>query len=372
MKFDQVIGQHRMKEHMRNSVLNGRIPHAQLILGAQGCGNLALALAYTQFVLCKHRSNIDSCGECSTCKKVSSMIHPDVHFTFPFLKKIGEIELCSDVYPQWRAAVQDDPYLNYEDWLQQLNAENKQGNIPTKELRKIIKNISLKSYEGGMKVCLIWLPEYLGLEGNILLKILEEPPEHTLFLLVGSDLDDILGTILSRTQLLRVPPIDDLSLSEALQLTDGLSTDDANRLATIAQGDYRLARDLGKQAMSPHLDAWRQWMTLCFRRKMGDAYQWSDDTAALGREGVKSFLLYGIQVLRSCAVLPYLGSESMWKGAELDFVTKFNTLELGFIAISDMVDVLEKAMFGIERNGNPKVTLLDATYGLIQAISKKN
>jgi DNA polymerase-3 subunit delta' len=282
------------------------------------------------------------------------------------------MEQCSDVYPQWRTALADDPYLNYEDWMQQLNAENKQGNIPTKELRNIIKNISLKSYEGKMKVCLIWLPEYLGQEGNILLKSLEEPPAQTLFLLVGSDLDAILGTILSRTQLVRVAPIDDASLAEALQQRDGISSEDAQRLAKVAQGNYRLARDLGKEAGSPHLDAWRNWMTICFKRKMGDAFQWSDDIASLGREGVKSFLLYGIQVLRSCAVIPYMGSEGLWEGPELDFVNKFNTLQLGDRVIGDMVLVLEKTMYGVERNGNAKVLLMDATYGLIQAISKKN
>jgi len=372
MRFADVIGQEIIKERMVHGVRVGRVPHAQLILGAEGSGNLALALAYVQYILCNQPTEKDSCGECSSCKKVSALIHPDVHFSFPFPKKAGEMEQCSDVYPQWRTALQEDPYLNYEDWMQQLNAENKQGNIPTKELRNIIKNISLKSYEGKMKVCMIWLPEYLGQEGNILLKSLEEPPEQTLFLLVGSDLDAILGTILSRTQLVRVAPIDDASLASALQEREGITLDDAQRLAKVAQGNYRLARDLGKEAGNPHLDAWRNWMTLCFRRKMGEAFQWSDDTASLGREGVKSFLLYGIQVLRTCAVLPYTGSEGLWEGPELDFVNKFNTLQLGEGVIGNMVVVLEKALFGIERNGNAKVLLMDATYGLIQAISKKN
>ena len=372
MRFAEVIGQSIIKERMIHGVQIGRIPHAQLILGAEGSGNLALAMAYVQYILCDHRSETDSCGECSSCKKVTSLVHPDVHFSFPFPKKAGEMEVCSDVYPQWRVALQDDAYLNYEDWMQQLNAEYKQGNIPTKELRNIIKNISLKSFEGKMKVCIIWLPEYLGQEGNIILKSLEEPPANTLFLLVGSDLDAILGTILSRTQLVRVAPIDDASLTQALVAHDGISQEDAQRLAKVAQGNYRLARDLGKEAGNPHLDAWRNWMTLCFRRKMGEAFQWSDDTASLGREGVKSFLLYGIQVLRTCAVLPYTGSEGLWEGPELDFVNKFNTLQLGEGVIGNMVAVLEKTMYGIERNGNAKVLLMDATYGLIQAISKKN
>jgi DNA polymerase-3 subunit delta' len=233
MRFAEVIGQTIIKERMIHGVQVGRIPHAQLILGAEGSGNLALAMAYVQYILCNHRTETDSCGDCSSCKKVSGLVHPDVHFSFPFPKKTGEMEVCSDVYPQWRMALQEDAYLNYEDWMQQLNAENKQGNIPTKELRNIIKNISLKSFEGKMKVCVIWLPEYLGQEGNIILKSLEEPPENTLFLLVGSDLDAILGTILSRTQLVRVAPIDDASLTQALVERDGISQEDAQRLPGI-------------------------------------------------------------------------------------------------------------------------------------------
>jgi DNA polymerase-3 subunit delta' len=372
MRFSEVIGQQIVKKRMVDGVRSGRIAHAQLILGAEGSGNLALALAYAQYVLCDDPSETDSCGECSSCKKVSSGIHPDVHFSFPFPNKKGEMEQCSDVYPQWREAIQEDPYMNYEDWMQQLNAENKQGNIPTKELRNILKNISLKSYEGKMKICLIWLPEYLGQEGNILLKSLEEPPAQTLFLLVGGELDAILGTILSRTQTIRVAPIEDHDLAEALILREAMPADDAHRLAKVAQGNYRLARELGREAGNPHLDAWRTWMTICFRRKMGEAFQWSDDTAALGREGVKSFLLFGIQVLRTCAILPYTGAEGLWEGPELDFVNKFNTLQLGEGVIGEMVVVLEKTIYGMERNGNAKVLLLDATYGMIQAISKKN
>jgi DNA polymerase-3 subunit delta' len=167
-------------------------------------------------------------------------------------------------------------------------------------------------------------------------------------------------------------PIDDGSLSEALIQRDQIAADDAQRLAKVAQGNYHLARELGREATNPHLDAWRAWMTLVFKRKMGDAFAWSDDLSSLGREGVKSFLLYGIQVLRTCAVVPYVGFEGLWEGPELDFVNKFNTLQLGHETIGKMVKVLEDAMYGIERNGNPKIILMDATYGLVKAIMKKN
>lgn len=372
MRFEDVIGQDQVKARLRHGVAVGRIPHAQLMLGPEGSGGLPLALAYIQFVMCPNRTELDSCGECPTCRKLSSFTHPDIHYTFPFPKKQGEMEACSDVYPQWREALKDDVYMSYGDWMQQLNAENKQGNIPTKELRNIIKNLSLKAYEGNMKVSLVWLPEYLGQEGNIILKILEEPPAGTLFLLVGSDVDDILSTIVSRTQLVRMAPIEDAALSEALVARDDIAESDAQRLAKVAQGNYHLARELGKEATNPHLDAWRQWMTIVFKRKMGDAFAWSDDMSSLGREGVKSFLLYGIQVLRTCAVVPYSGSEGLWEGPELDFVNKFNTLQLGHEVIGKMVKVLEDAMYSIERNGNPKIILMDASYGLVKSIMKKN
>jgi DNA polymerase-3 subunit delta' len=167
-------------------------------------------------------------------------------------------------------------------------------------------------------------------------------------------------------------PIEDAALSEALVARDDIAESDAQRLAKVAQGNYHLARELGKEATNPHLDAWRQWMTIVFKRKMGDAFAWSDDMSSLGREGVKSFLLYGIQVLRTCAVVPYSGSEGLWEGPELDFVNKFNTLQLGHEVFGKMVKVLEDAMYGIERNGNPKIILMDASYGLVKSIMKKN
>lgn len=371
MKFSSVIGQEGPKNRLIHGVKTNRVAHAQLILGSEGSGNLALALAYIQYLLCKQKTDNDSCGECGTCRKVSALVHPDVHFTFPFPKKKDEIEQCSDAYPQWREACIDDPYLNYGDWMQQMNAENKQGNIPSKELRSIIKKVSLKSFEGGMKICLIWLPEYMGQEGNILLKLLEEPPDQTLFLLVGENADDILSTIISRTQLMRIAPILDSDMALALIEREGLSGEDAGRLARVAQGNYRLARELAKEATSPHLDAWRQWMSICFKRKMVEAFQWSDDTATMGREGIKSFLLYGIQVLRTCAIIPHKGAEGLWAGPELDFVVKFNTLNIGFTKIEAMVEVLESCMDEIERNGNAKVILMDASYAMVRAIMKK-
>ncbi len=370
MQFSSVVGQEIVKGRLMDGFHRGRIPHAQLFVGGEGTGALPLALAYAQFMLCENPTENDSCGVCGNCKKTTSFTHPDVHFTFPFLKKKGESDVCSDVYSEWREALKASPYMTYEIWMKHLKAENKQGNIPVDECRAIIRNLSLKAFGGGYKILVMWLPEFLGQQGNILLKLIEEPPQNTLFLLVAEDADNVLNTIVSRTQLVRIPPVSDEAMMQALMEKEGLTEKDARKLAMVAAGNYATALELLHESNNPFLEPWMQWLGIAFNMHMGKAATWSDEMSGLGREGLKSFLLYGLQLLRAAAVSPYEINSGVWDEKEADLVNRLVKLNLGADRIELMVKLLENSMYEIERNGNVKMILLDASYRLSHLIRK--
>jgi DNA polymerase-3 subunit delta' len=205
MLFNEIPGQEEVKSQLIRSVNENRISHAQLFLGPEGSGSLALAIAYAQYISCTERKEIDSCGECSSCRKYQKLIHPDLHFSYPFIaSKEKKVEVSTDVIAAWREAIIENPFLGLEEWMQTLDAENKQPNINIAECHDIIKRLTYKSFESEYKVLIMWLPEYLGTEGNSLLKLIEEPPAKTLFILVAQNHDQILNTILSRTQLVKI------------------------------------------------------------------------------------------------------------------------------------------------------------------------
>lgn len=370
MRFADVVGQEIVKGRLIDGFHRGRIPHAQLFVGSEGTGALPLALAYAQFMLCENPGESDSCCECANCKRTQSFTHPDVHFTFPFLKKKGESDTCSDVYAEWRSALAESPYMRYEDWMKHLKAENKQGNIPVDECRAIIRNLSLKAFGGGYKILIMWLPEFLGQQGNILLKLIEEPPQNTLFLLVAEDADNVLNTIVSRTQMVRIPPISDEAMVDALMQKEELSEKDARKLAMVAAGNYATALELLHESNNPFLEPWLQWLGITFNRHMGKAAIWSDEMSGLGREGLKSFLLYGLQLLRAAAVSPYEINGGVWDEKEADLVNRMVKLNLGADRIEKMVQLLEGSMYEIERNGNVKLILMDASFKMSHLIRK--
>jgi len=331
VKFADVVGQKIVKERLVHGVTAGRIPHAQLFLGAEGSGALPLALAYAQYLLCENKSESDSCGECGNCKKSQHWSHPDVHFSFPFPGKKGEREIASDVYTQWREALTNSTYLSYASWMKSLDAENKQGNIPILECRAIIRSLSLKAFSGGYKILLMWLPEYLGKEGNVLLKLIEEPPEKTIFLLVAEDSDSVLNTIISRTQLVRIPPVEEDDMVTALLEQEGLELENAKKLSVVSAGN---------------------------------------EMSTLGREGLKSFFLYGLQLLRYSMLQPYGVGASAWNAQEADLVKRLSGLQMSTDRIQGMVSAIENCMYEIERNGNLKMILVDVSYQVSKWIKK--
>lgn len=367
MQFSQVVGQESIKKSLRDSALQQRIPHAQLFLGPEGSGNLALALAYIQFIACEKRTDFDSCGECGQCRKMNALIHPDVHFSFPFPASSGDV--AKDLYPDWRKFLAETPYGTYESWLQKLEAGNKQGNIPKKECREIIKSLSLKPFENGFKVLLMWLPEFLGEEGNVLLKLIEEPPYKTLFILVAHQSDRIINTILSRTQLVRVPPVDEANLTKFL-LGKEVGEKESQRIAMMSGGDVNRALELLNNEENEYLEPLRNWMRLCFQKNLGAAIKWGDEYAANGREKIKSFLTYKLEIVRASMLLPYLGERTGLSPEEHQFVVGFGQQLNNPAKIELLYSWTNEALYEVERNAQNKIVFADLTFKLIRLLMK--
>lgn len=363
MQFAAIHGQSLLKNKLTQGATAGRVSHAQLFIGPEGCGNLAMAWAYAQFLLCEKPTENDSCGACPSCRKMSQLIHPDLHFSFPVISG-GDTGTCADFVPQFRKALAANHYVTYKEWMQSIKAENKQGNIPIKECHAIIKSLSLTAYEGKYKILMMWLPEYLGKEGNALLKLLEEPPPNTVFLLVAHKEAQILTTILSRMVTIRVPPFFAADLEQELIENHHIEPVMAKQFALMADGNVNRAIGLSTENESYFFEPFRKWLQHCYKRNTKGMDDAVTEIAALGREQSKSFLEYGLQVARGLAVFEHLGPEG----------THMTDLENGFISnlsnlfnhdkVEKMNSMFNKSIYDIERNGNAKLVLFDLSLGL--------
>jgi DNA polymerase III subunit delta' len=365
MQFKDVIGQQALKSKLLNTLKSGKISHAQLFLGDTGFGSLALALAYAQYVNCANPGETDSCGECDSCRKTSTLEYADLHFSFPVVsKKSGSKPVSADYMEEWRKTIIDNPYTDYAQWMQIIEAENKQGNITAEECREIIKKLSLKPMYEGHKILIIWLPEYMGKEGNILLKTLEEPSENTLIILVAENEENILQTILSRTQLQRVGQIDMTSLQEALKKNLSTTDDVAGRVAHLADGSYNTALRLFEAEENNYTEEFIQWMRACFKPDMGAVVKWVDAMSTTGRENQKNFLLYSIGLLRECMITNQgLNMLNNLLDSEKDFVSKFS----GFIGPENILELNEAfstAHYHVERNAHPKILFFNLSLSV--------
>ena len=236
MQFREIVGQAAVKQRLINSVKENRVSHAQLFLGPEGSGNLPLAVAYAQYVACEDRQPDDSCGVCPSCRKYQKLAHPDLHFSYPFFAKHKDDNALTFM-EQWREAFLANPYLSLDTWRGYLDAENKQANINIAECHQVIKKLSLKPFESAYKILILWLPEYLDKEGNALLKIIEEPQPNTLFLLVAQNQDQILNTILSRTQLVKIPALEYEEIKDYLINRHQQTDHAAGEIAYLSNGN---------------------------------------------------------------------------------------------------------------------------------------
>ena len=367
MQFSDIVGQQEVKQHLVQTVVENRVSHAQLFLGPEGSGSLALALAYAQFISCQDRQPQDSCGECSSCRKYKKLIHPDLHFSYPFFAKHKE-DTALKFLPEWREAFLSNPYLSLDEWRSQLDAENKQANINIAECHQIISKLSLKPFEAEYKVLIMWLPEYLDKEGNTLLKIIEEPPQKTLFLLVAQNQDQILNTIISRTQLVKIPRLQDEEITKFLVERKGLSETKATQVAYLSDGSLQAAQLFLAGEENDNLKMFREWLQISYADAGAKIVEFTERAAKLGRENQKNFLRFGVNLIReSVLILSGAGNLVHLPQAELEFISKFSgAIDL---AKAEAITVeLEKAHYHIERNANPKILFLDVSLQLVKIL----
>ena len=378
MQFKDIIGQEEVKQRLRQSVQEGRVPHAQLFTGPEGVGKLPLAIAYAQYLNCPHRTQDDSCGVCPTCLQYKNLQHPDLHFAFPILKSTSG-EVCDDFYPLFREQLQETPYFDLEDWYKRMGVETKQGMIYEKESGEIVRKLSLKAFGDGFKVMVIWQAEKMNVScANKLLKLLEEPPEKTVFLLVSEHPEALLSTILSRVQQVRIGKV-----SEAEMQRQGVPAD----IARIANGSVVAAR----KRMASDEDNNRQLED--FKALMRDAYtvgvlqdkqkkfeslqrlrKWSEAMAdaKVGREKQKAFLQYAQRQVRENYIynLQQQAELNYQTNAEAEFSTKFaRFIHSG--NVERIMNELARAERQIEQNGNAKMIFFDLCLQMIVLIKDK-
>ena len=367
MQFSDIIGQEEIKRHLIQTVLENRVSHAQLFLGPEGSGSLALALAYAQFISCQDRQPDDSCNECSSCRKYKKLIHPDLHFSYPFFRG-GEKEDSMPDQQEWRNLILGNPYFNLDEWRLRLDAQNKQANINKAECLNILRRLSLKPFESEYKAMIIWLPEYLGNEGNRLLKTLEEPASKTLILLVAQNQDQILNTILSRTQLVKVPRLQDSEILKYLVEKKGVSAVKASQIAYLSDGNFQAALNFMAGDENDNLQMFREWLQFSYADKGVQIVEFTEKAAKLGRENQKNFLRYGMNLLReSVLILSGAGDLVNLPQPELDFISKFSGA-INLAKAEAIIIELEKAHHHIERNANPKILFLDVSLQLIKIL----
>ncbi len=367
MLFQEVIGQDTIKEQLIQSVFENRVSHAQLFLGPEGSGSFALALAYAQFISCTEKTEKDSCGNCASCRKYNKLIHPDLHFSYPFFRG-GEKEDSMADLGEWRDLVLSNPYFNLDEWRLRLDAQNKQPNINKAECLNILNRLSLKAFESEYKTMIIWLPEYLKNEGNRLLKTLEEPANKTLIILVAQNQDQILNTIISRTQLVKIPALKNDDISRYLIYNKDIPETQASRIAYLSNGNLQAALNHLKEDDHDDFRNFTSWMRMTFADKGVQIIDFADMLSKLGRENQKNMLRYGVQLIREC-IMMVSGAESLvhLPSMELDFVKNFSN-HLDFASCEALINELEKAHYHIERNANPKILFLDVSLQFVKIL----
>ena len=370
MQFKDIVGQGAIKQRLINTVNENRVSHAQLFLGPEGSGSLALAVAYAQYLSCEDKQLDDSCGVCSSCRKYQKLMHPDLHFSYPFFAKHKDDNALSFI-EQWREAFLAWPYLNLDIWRDYLDAENKQANINIAECHQIIKKLSLKPFESEYKILILWLPEYLDKEGNALLKIIEEPQPNTLFLLVAQNQDQILNTILSRTQLVKIPALGYEEIKDYLFVQHNQTEEAAAEIAYLCNGNLTEALIMLQQENKGYHNLFVSWLRLCFANKGLDILTFVDQLAKMGRENQKNFLRYGISFIRECCLL-IAGAGSLVHLPANELETAQKMTHVMNISMAEAISAeLEKAHYHVERNANPKILFLDVSLQIIKTLKFK-
>ncbi len=381
MLFNDILGLSHIKKHLTLSADAGRIPHAQLFVGKEGCGTLPMAMAYAQYIICANTQG-ENIGENTACNtKCNSISHPDVHFAFPVSNsdKVKSHAVSNHYMEEWREFLKEQPYGNLFDWYRLIGIEKKPGMIGVDEAQEVVKKLALKSYEGGYKVMIIWMADRMNNSAaNKLLKLIEEPPAKTVFILITEEEEQIIQTIRSRCQVLHFPPLAEEVIAEGL-VEKGLTKEEALRIAHESDGNFNKALDLmNKDSEDLVFERWFvQWVRSAFKAKgnkaaIHDLILWSEEVAKTGRETQKKFLLYCLAVMRQAMLTNYSVSDLAFMKIHVEgfqlakfapFIHENNILQI--------TQELEDAIYHIERNGNSKIILTDLSIKLTRLLHKK-
>ena len=380
MLFSEVIGQEALKKQLVHLVEQKRLSHALLFAGPEGAGALPLAIAFAQYIVSLPANNegavADLFGAASTEVKedvfyrpdqienlpayhrASKLMHPDLHFSFPSItEKPGQKNLSANYIEEWREFIMGYPYGNIFDWLQFIKAENKQGNISADECAEVIKKLSFKSFESAYKVLVMWMPEYLGKEGNKLLKLIEEPPDNTIIILVAASEENILPTILSRCQFIKVPRLSSGDIEAALMKKGQIEKEKATQIASMSDGNYREALHLLQHSDADYLTQIREWLNAILKNGPVAQVKWVDETSKMGREPQKQFLKYFNHLLEQSIRLKILGTDLPLDPDLKDFALRINKIaSVG--QMEAIIQEIDKATYYIERNANPKMLFM--------------
>ena len=374
MFFKDVIGQEEAKQRLIREAKEGKIAHARLFCGPEGIGKLPLAIAYARSLSCNNPGEKDACGICPSCVKFNKLAHPDLHFVFPVIKKKSKDTVSDDFITEWRELLSQTPYFNLNIWLEEMGAENQQAQIYVKESDEIIRKLSLKSSQGGYKIMIIWLPEKMNVEcSNKLLKLLEEPPSQTIFLLVSEEPDMLLTTIQSRTQRFALYGIEEKYITERLQSQYGLQEKDAISIGHRSEGNFLKALE------SIHLneenklffDLFVSLMRLSYQRKIREMKQWSETLAAMGRERQKHFLSYCQRLVRENFMFNFQDPSLIFMNEEEQNFSKRFAPYINEKNVMGIMDELSEAQRHIEQNVNARMVFFDFSLKMIVLLVQK-
>lgn len=361
MLFREITGLTDTKQSLIRAVNDNHVAHAQLFHGGEGSANLVIALAYATYINCEDKQADDACGRCPNCSKMSKLAHPDVNFIFPTAG--GKAVLSENFMVQWRAFVKETPYGNLSDWLEKIAI--KQGNIPAEESRQLIQKLSLKSYEGGYKIVIIWQAEILNIAaGNALLKILEEPPEQTLFLLVVNSMDKLLTTIISRTQRVAIRNFSDEEITTYLVNNQQITSERAKQVAYLSEGNLNRALEIANKTEDNEHGWFATWMRMCYALNIQKLVPMADEFDTKGKEYQKAMLEYGLKIFREIFLYRH-GGENLIKleGDELVFVQKFSNV-LNISNLEQITTLLSESHYHVERNARAKIVFLDISLAI--------
>ena len=368
MQFKGVIGQTRLKQHLIDEVNSNKVSHAQMFLGKMGHGGLPLALAFVQYLFCEDKQPTDSCGACSSCRRIEKLEHPDLHFSYPTVQTISKSS--SLLIKEWREQVMQQPYFSLNHWLKIIDEKERKPIISVHESQEIIKKLTLKSFVGGYKVMIIWMSEEMNTQAsNKLLKLIEEPAPKTLIILLAESQDKILQTILSRTQIMRVPGLEWDDVTNYLSSQRNVGTDILESITGRAEGDLIEAIDLISQdeENENHI-VFMQLMRVCYKKNVLDMIKWAEDISATSNENQKKFLQYALHMFRQSLLRNYTGDVITRVSEDEDaFLKNFAQFITGNNILS-MSESFSQSYYHIERNANSKILFTNLCFKVMRFI----